>query len=204
MVREECDNLIAKLRALHSIEKSAQFEIGMYLYALKAFAKPKGLSWATFLKDMELPWGARRADEYIRVFEGKTTVLEIQEKKRQSVVKTRSNRADQALRSARPTIETKRKNGATHGDTVRSACAINWENHREDDGESDAVVRARAVEWQLHEAERLANEFALRRPGTQRSEIKPALKRKIGKVIAAWRRLQKEMQAKQGGPKWRS
>jgi hypothetical protein len=84
----------------------------------------------------------------------------------------------------------------THADTVRSACDINWENHQEDDSESDAVIRARAVQWQLFEAVRLAEEFALRRPGTQPSEIKPVLDRKICKVITAWEKLRKEMRSK--------
>jgi hypothetical protein len=68
-----------------------------------------------------------------------------------------------------------------------SACAINWENHREDESETDAIVRARAVEWQLHEAIRLAEQFALRRRGTQRCEIKPKWLRKIGMVIMSWK-----------------
>jgi hypothetical protein len=69
------------------------------------------------------------------------------------------------------------------------------ENHLGNEGESDAEGRARAVEWQLHEAERLAKDFALLRPGTQRSEIKAKTIRKVGAVIMAWRKLEKEMDA---------
>src|SRR5262245_20115529 len=47
-------------------------------------------------------------------------------------------RKTRALRGARSTVDNKRQNG--------SACAIDWENHREYDAESDAIVRARAVE----------------------------------------------------------
>jgi hypothetical protein len=36
----------------------------------------------------------------------------------------------------------------------------------------------------------------LRRPGTQPSEIKPVLDRKICKVITAWEKLHKEMRSK--------
>jgi hypothetical protein len=109
-------------------------------------------------------------------------------KKRQSMAKTRSERADRTPRGGQPTIETKGGNG--------SACDINWENHREDDSESDAIVRARAVDWQLYEAERLALEFALCRPGTQVHEIKPKFIKKISKVIRAWKKLEKQLKPK--------
>lgn len=72
-----------------------------------------------------------------------------------------------------------------------SACAIDWENHREKDDEPDSVMRARAVDWQLHEALRLAKEFALLRPGTVKTEWKSKYLVRINKVFNAWADLRK-------------
>jgi hypothetical protein len=75
---------------------------------------------------------------------------------------------------------------------IESACDIDWEWHREDDSESDAVMHARAAEWQLHEAERMALEFALLRAGAR--PTKTVLQR-IDQVIKAWRELRIKLQA---------
>jgi hypothetical protein len=82
-----------------------------------------------------------------------------------------------------------------------SACDIDWENHRESPTETGAHIRKRAVDWQLHEAVRLAEEFALCRPDTERREITLTIVRKINGVIKAWKKLHKDMLAKAGGGK---
>jgi hypothetical protein len=101
---------------------------------------------------------------------------------RVSMAKTRSERTDRTPLGGQPTF------GGTG-----SACDINWENHREDDSETDAVMRARAVEWQLHEAERLALEFALCRPGTQPHEIRPKFIKNIFKISRVWKKLGQQL-----------
>src|SRR5262245_16598785 len=67
--------------------------VGMNLTAIKAH-KPPGFAWAAYLADLRLPWGKRRADEYIRTFEGGTTLLELREKKRASMRRSRARRAN--------------------------------------------------------------------------------------------------------------
>jgi hypothetical protein len=67
-----------------------------------------------------------------------------------------------------------------------SACDIDWEHYKDDDSEPDHVMHARAADWQLHEAERMALEFALLRRGARPD--KTALQR-IDQVIQAWREL---------------
>jgi hypothetical protein len=76
------------------------------------------------------------------------------------------------------------------------ACDIDWENHRENDSESDAVMRARAADFQLHEAERLALEFALRRRGTQPIEITAGRLARARRVMRAWRELVRELRSR--------
>jgi len=66
---------------------------GMNLKAIKAH-KPAGIAWAAYLADLRLPWGQRRADEYIQAFEGKATFLELREKKRASMRRSRLKRAN--------------------------------------------------------------------------------------------------------------
>jgi hypothetical protein len=201
---EQFDVLVTEIKELVAHEDDVHYEIGERLYVLKE-SKPDCVSWGAFLRDFGMPWGARRADEYIQVFLGKVTVLQLKEK---NAARNRKYRAGRASRDAQPIVDSKGKNGTRASTTSKSgasgvkppsACDIDWENHREDDSESDAQVRARAVEWQLHEAVRLAEEFALRRPGTQAREIKRATVRKIAKVITAWRLLHKEMQRRVGG-----
>jgi hypothetical protein len=196
---EQLQIVIAEIKELLSHQDDVAWSIGMRLHALKR-CRPNGVSWKNYLKELGMPWGARRADEYISVFLGETTALELKKKKAASMQKTRANRAP---RGAQPIVDSKEKSGSPSvGGSLSpssgpsgSACAINWENHREDASESDAVVRKRALQWQLHEAVRLADEFALRRPGTHPTEVTDAVLRKIAKVIAAWKRLQKEMKA---------
>jgi|RhiMetdeSRZDD1v2_1073273.scaffolds.fasta_scaffold135506_2 hypothetical protein len=59
-----------ELRELHGHEENLHYAIGMRLYVLKQ-RKPPGVSWAAYLRELNLPWSSRRADEYIRVFKGK-------------------------------------------------------------------------------------------------------------------------------------
>jgi len=178
---EQLEALVAKIKALAELDEDAHQAIGMRLHVLKR-RMPPGIKWGDYLSDLGMPWGASRADDYIRVFLGKTTALKLKEK---AASRGRKHRAKAPLRNGEPPVETKGDSG--------SACDINWENHREDDTETDAQVRARAVEWQLHEAIRLAEEFALLRPGTRASEIKITTIRRVGTVITAWRNLQAKL-----------
>ncbi len=80
----------------------------------------------------------------------------------------------------------------------QSACDIDWENHKEKDEEPDHVMRARAADWQLHEAMRIAEEFALLRPGTRATEIKLKHIAGVVRVSRLWAKLAKALTAKQG------
>jgi hypothetical protein len=60
------------------------------------------------------------------------------------------------------------------------------------EGEPDSAFRARATDWQLMEAQRLAKEFALLKPGTQPKEISARRRRvlpRVRAVIRVWREL---------------
>jgi len=187
---EAAEVLWAEIRELATYDQDlmqqaedAAYAMGERLHALKR-RKPEGLTWDAYLKDQKCPFGRSRADEHIQVFLGQTTVQLLKEKKAAGMRKVR---AKAPPRGGKRTVVSKRKispNG--------SACAINWEDYKED-GQTDADARRNAVAWQLHEGERLAREFALLRPGTQRSEIKKATLRKIEAIIAAWRRLHKQL-----------
>jgi len=67
------------------------------------------------------------------------------------------------------------------------ACDIDWEHDKDFDAEPDDLQRSRAADWQLHEALRLAREFALLRPGTEPTEISKRWRRVIPRVRATAR-----------------
>jgi hypothetical protein len=178
----EChEKLVAELKQFAAVADDMAYEIGERLHVLKR-AKPPGVQWAAYLKDVGMPWGKSRADEFIQVFLGKVTVLQLKEK---NAEKNRKYRAEQPSRDGRPIIDSKRKNSKA------SACDIDWEHYQED-GEADAQARARAVEWQLHEVIRiLGDEFALRRRGAKSSEWKA----KVVKQLATIKRLATKLHA---------
>ena len=183
---EQQDVLIAETKELALHDGDVHYEIGQRLYVLKR-RKPPGVSFSAYLKDLDMPWGVRRSEEYIREFLGMTTALERKEK---NAARNRQYRARRPLRDARRAVDNKQENG--------SACAIDWENYKED-GQTDADARSNAVAWQLHEVERLAHEFALLRPGTKPREIRKATIRRVGAISAAWKRLQRELQKRSRG-----
>ena len=75
-----------------------------------------------------------------------------------------------------------------------------WDQeHDQDEGEPDSVFRRNAMNYQLDEAERLAKEFALLRPGTEPHEISKKTLRGVRKVARAWAALLKELRARQRG-----
>lgn len=187
LVSERKDVLIAEIKELAVCDEDVGYEIGQRLFVLKKHDKPKGLAWEGYLKDKAMPWGRSRADDYIRMFKGMTTALEIKEKR---AVRDRRYRAKLPSTTASRSLKSKENSG--------SACDINWENHRESPTETGAHIRKRAVDWQLYEAVRLAEEFALCRPGTERREITLTIVRKINGVIKAWKKLHAEMLAKAG------
>lgn len=160
-------------------EVEVHAELGRRLKELKA-QKPSPIKWVDYLRDKGVKLSRRRADEYIEIFEGKATVLEMREKKRDSMRKSRAK--SPAPRGAKRTVDSARKSRPA------SACDIDWEQHQEDD-EPDSVMRARAAEWQLIEVERIIErDFALLRPGTMPAEIKQkhwVRIRKIGKQALA-------------------
>src|SRR5262245_27537436 len=78
--------------------------------------------------------------------------------------------------------------------TCSNACRQRAYRLRKNPPETDAVIRARAVKLQLHEALRLGEEFALRRPGTQAKEITRARIKEAHKVASAWKGLAAELQ----------
>jgi hypothetical protein len=78
---------------------------------------------------------------------------------------------------------------ADKGKKLESACDIDWEHYKDDDSEPDSVMHERAADWQLHEAQRLALEFALLRPGVQPQQITKTVLQRIDQVIQAWREL---------------
>jgi hypothetical protein len=169
MAKQRKDILIAEIKDLARHSDDLYYEMGARLHVLRE-NKPENIRWGDYLKQMEVPCDKRQADEYIQVFLGMTTALEIK------------------------AAERKRKRPAKK----KTACDIDWEHHQESPDEGGAEVRKRAVTWQLHEATRLADEFALRRPGTQSSEISLTTVRKINSVINAWKKLHKEMLTKAG------
>lgn len=77
------------------------------------------------------------------------------------------------------------------------ACNIDWE-HDTFEGEPELKQRAGAADWQLDEAERLAKEFALLRPGTEPHEITARRRRvlpRVRAVIRAWRQLLEKLRS---------
>jgi hypothetical protein len=76
------------------------------------------------------------------------------------------------------------------------ACDFNFEHDKDFDGEPESVTRARAAVWQLDEGERLAEEFALLRRGTEPHEISAKTLRGVRKVARAWAKLCKELRAR--------
>jgi hypothetical protein len=195
---EQTEVVVTEIHELVRLGDDVYAEIGMRLSILKEH-KPKDVRWGQHLKDLGIRWGSRRADEYISVFRREITALDL---KKKTAERVRKYKAKRALGNAQPSVDSKGKSEtppsggslSPSSGSIGSACAINWENHREEPGEPDRVVRKRALEWQLHEATRLAEEFALRRPGTHFTEVTDAVLRKIAKVIVAWKKLQKEMQ----------
>ena len=81
--------LLAEIKTLADLDEAEA--VGMRLYALKG-RMSQGLRWPDCLKELALPWGARRADDYIRCFLGRTTALEIKQKAAARARKSRANR----------------------------------------------------------------------------------------------------------------
>jgi hypothetical protein len=118
---EQLEILISEIRELAAHEEDVTYEIGERLHVLKR-RKPEGLAWNAYLVDLKFPFGKRRADEYISVFLGMTTALKLKEKKRASMHKARSKRAQ---RGAQRSLDSKQKlpdRPATNGQG-RDLCA---------------------------------------------------------------------------------
>ena len=77
--------------------------------------------------------------------------------------------------------------------TGSPACDMDWEHDKGFDGEPDSVTRARAVDWQLKEGERLAEECALLRRGTEPHEISNKILRGVRRVARSWAKLWKDL-----------
>lgn len=95
---EHLKMLVEEINTRHEFqqlaEDAASFEageIGRRLKELKAL-KPEGVKFDAFLKDRGVKLSATRANEYIRVHEGKTTVLKLQEDRRGRDQKSRDRR----------------------------------------------------------------------------------------------------------------
>src|SRR5262249_40301129 len=101
MPEEQRNLLIARVKELHALEIDVYDVIGGDLWVLKQ-AMPRGIKWKAYLKEQGMPFGKSRADEYISVFRGRTTALQIKEKKAESV---RKARAKQPLRSGQSVID---------------------------------------------------------------------------------------------------
>jgi hypothetical protein len=84
-------------------------ELGRRLKELKD-QKPNSIKWVTFLRDKGIELSRQRADEYIRIFEGRANVVELREKKRDSMRKTRAKRSPP--RGGEPTVDSAAEIGA--------------------------------------------------------------------------------------------
>jgi hypothetical protein len=84
----------------------------------------------------------------------------------------------------------------TPGKIERLGCDFDFENDKDYSGEPDSVFRARAADWQLDEALRLAEEFAWLRPGTEAHEIKASDLKRVQKVIKAWTNTLRKLKGK--------
>jgi hypothetical protein len=163
---------------------------GRILKRLKQM-KPEGVTWEAYVR-READLSQQRADELIRIAEGRTTVDKVREGKRQSVKKSRASKS---------TLRSVGKKTKARGSQKRapSACEIDWEHYKDDEEEADSVTNLRAADWQLHEGARLAEEFALLRPGTKASDIKNKHVEAVMTISRKWKRLAATLLDKQGG-----
>src|SRR5262245_39505358 len=72
---------------------------------------------------------------------------------------------------------------------AEAGCDFDWEHDREYEGESTQVLNRRAANWQINEALRLADEFALCRDGMQPSDISRRTLTRVRAVAKHWRAL---------------
>ena len=71
------------------------------------------------------------------------------------------------------------------------------EEHHRYEGEAERQAHLRAAQWQLYEALRLANEFALFRNGAPK--VSRRMLTRVRAVAKRWRRLAAELAQKRGG-----
>lgn len=160
---------------------------GRLLKRLKRM-KPEGETWEVYVR-REAGLSRERADELIRITEGRTTVTEVRGRAKQSMKKSRSVKR----------VTGKKKVVPFSKQRMPSACEIDWEHYKDDEEESDSVTNLRAADWQLHEAERLAEEFALLRPGTRAKDIKNKHVEMAVTISRKWKKLAARLLDKQGG-----
>jgi hypothetical protein len=77
---EHLERLVGSIRSRCARIDEDYLELGRELRDLKDLTK--GTAWPKALKEHKIPLKRARADELIRVFEGKTTVVEVRQKRR--------------------------------------------------------------------------------------------------------------------------
>ena len=83
------------------------------------------------------------------------------------------------------------------GRIAEMGCDFDYEHDKDYDSEPERQSHLRAAQWQLWEALRLANEFALFRNGAPK--VSRRMLTRVRAVVKRWRRLAAELAQKRGG-----